>query len=120
VPSRSRNCPTDRRADVLREQGITIRRQGLADEQVSEAAELYSAGKSLAWIGARFGVSHTTIATALRRQEIHLRPRPGWGGRGSNPRPTDLRAVVVVRSRWLPKLLACSSIGDLTRINDNG
>jgi hypothetical protein len=62
---------------VLREQGVTIRRQGLTDEQAREAVELYTAGKSLAWIGTRFGVSHTTIAAKLRQQCIQLRPRPG-------------------------------------------
>ena len=66
-------------ATVLREQGITIRRQGLNHQQVGEAVELYAAGKSLAQLGTRFGVSHTTIAAVLRQQGIQLRPRPGWG-----------------------------------------
>jgi DNA invertase Pin-like site-specific DNA recombinase len=66
-------------ATVLREQGITIRRQGLNNEQVTQAATLYVAGNSLAWLAARYGVSPTTIATTLRRQGIQLRPRPGWG-----------------------------------------
>jgi transcriptional regulator of aromatic amino acid metabolism len=65
-------------AAVLREQGITIRRQGISNEQVSEATTLYSQGNSLARIGASFGVSHTTIAAVLRQQGIQLRPRPGW------------------------------------------
>ncbi|MDT5048472.1 MAG: hypothetical protein QOG75_4360 [Mycobacterium sp.] len=65
-------------ATILREQGITIRRQGLNDEQVREAATLYAAGNSLAKIGARFDVSHTTVAAALRQQGIQLRLRPGW------------------------------------------
>lgn len=65
-------------ATTLREQGITIRCQGLNDEQVREAATLYAAGNSLAKIGARFDVSHTTVAAALRQQGIQLRPRPGW------------------------------------------
>jgi DNA-binding transcriptional regulator LsrR (DeoR family) len=65
-------------ATVLREQGVTIRRQGLNDVQVNEAATLYAAGRSLAWIGARYGVSHTTVATALRRTGNELRSRPGW------------------------------------------
>jgi hypothetical protein len=64
-------------AAVLREQGVTIRRQGLNHEQVDEAAARYAAGRSLAWLGARYGVSHTTVATALRRQGIQLRRRPG-------------------------------------------
>jgi len=54
-------------AFVLREQGVTIRRQGLTDERLTEVAELYAAGRSLAWLGARYGISHTTVATALRR-----------------------------------------------------
>jgi hypothetical protein len=65
-------------ATVLREQGATIRRQGLNDGQVSEAATLYSSGRSLACLAARYSVSHTTIAASFRRQEIRLRPRPGW------------------------------------------
>ncbi|SIJ89493.1 Transposase and inactivated derivatives, IS30 family [Mycobacteroides abscessus subsp. bolletii] len=65
-------------ATILRDHGITIRRQGLTTEQVTEAATLYAAGQSLAQIGARFGVSHTTIAAELRKQRIQLRPRPGW------------------------------------------
>jgi hypothetical protein len=65
-------------ANVLREQGVAIRRQGLNAIQVNEAATLYTAGKSLAWLGAHYGVSHTTVATALRRQSLQLRRRPGW------------------------------------------
>ena len=73
------NISKSRVAMVLRETNVAIRRQGLADEQISEAADLYAAGKSLAWLGARYDVSHTTVAAALRRQGIQLRPRPGWG-----------------------------------------
>lgn len=66
-------------ATVLREQGVTLRRQGLTDEQVREAARLYLAGQSLANLGAHFDVSHATIANVLHRQGVQLRPRPGWG-----------------------------------------
>ena len=66
-------------ATALREQGITIRRQGLTIQQAAEAKMLYADGKSLAWLGARYDVSHTTVAAALRRQGMQLRPRPGWG-----------------------------------------
>jgi transcriptional regulator of aromatic amino acid metabolism len=65
-------------ATVIREQGVNIRRQGLSDEQVRDAARLYAQGASLAQIGTRFGVSHTTVAATLRRQGVKLRPRPGW------------------------------------------
>jgi hypothetical protein len=66
-------------ATVLRQQGITIRRQGLSAEQASEAVALYATGKSLASLGTLFGVSHTTIAAVLRQQGVDIRPRPGWG-----------------------------------------
>lgn len=65
-------------ATILREQDVTIRRQGLTTEQASKAAALYAAGKSLASIGAKFNVSHTTVAVALRQQGVQLRGRPGW------------------------------------------
>lgn len=35
-------------ATIFREQGVTIGRQGMNDEEVNEAATLYAAGKSLA------------------------------------------------------------------------
>jgi hypothetical protein len=53
-------------ATVLREQDITIRRQGLTGEQTAEVVKLYAAGESLARLGVRFGVSHATIAALLR------------------------------------------------------
>jgi hypothetical protein len=65
-------------ATVLREHGITIRRQGLTIEQSAEAEMLYSDGKSLAWLFARYDVSHKTVAAALRRQGMQLRTHPGW------------------------------------------
>jgi hypothetical protein len=57
---------------------LTIRRRGLKLEQVTEAAALYEKGKSLAWLGARYDVSHTTVAAELRKQGIQLRARRGW------------------------------------------
>jgi AraC-like DNA-binding protein len=65
-------------ARVLREQGVTIRRQGLTEGRLTEAADLYAAGRSLAWLGARYGISPTTVAAALRRQRMQLRTRAGW------------------------------------------
>jgi hypothetical protein len=65
-------------AIVLRKQGITMRRQGLTDDQVDEAVGLYSTGKSLAWISSRYNVSDTTVAAALRWRGVQLRPRRGW------------------------------------------
>ena len=63
---------------LLRARGAKLRRQGLTDDQAREAANLYIAGRSLAWIANHFGgISPTTVARALRRQGLSLRSRPG-------------------------------------------
>jgi lambda repressor-like predicted transcriptional regulator len=62
---------------VLREHGVTLRRQGLTEKQTREAADYYIAGRSLAWLATRCGVSPTTVSRALQRQGVTLRPRPG-------------------------------------------
>ncbi|RIU26227.1 helix-turn-helix domain-containing protein [Mycobacteroides abscessus] len=65
-------------ATLLREEGVSVRRQGLTDEQMAETAALYAEGKSLAWLGNHFDVSPMTVSAALRRHGVQLRPRPGW------------------------------------------
>lgn len=63
---------------LLNANGVTMRHQGLTYEQAREAAELYRASRSLAWIADHFGgISPTTIARALRQQDVSLRPRRG-------------------------------------------
>jgi hypothetical protein len=63
---------------LLRSNGVTLRREGLSTEQADKAANFYAAGRSLAWIADHFGgISPTTVARALRRQGVPLRPRPG-------------------------------------------
>lgn len=63
---------------LLRANGVAMRRQGLTVDQAREAADLYQAGRSLAWIAVYVGgFSPTTVARALKRQGVSLRPRPG-------------------------------------------
>jgi hypothetical protein len=50
----------------------------LSDEDVDEAAVLYRDGLSLKVIGHRFLVAPDTIAKALRRVGVKIRPRRGW------------------------------------------
>jgi len=45
--------------------------------QVAEAAGLYQSGWSLATLGDRFGVAQDTVALALTKAGVTLRPRPG-------------------------------------------
>ncbi|MCA4995233.1 helix-turn-helix domain-containing protein [Tsukamurella tyrosinosolvens] len=63
---------------LLHANGATIRRQGLSPEDITHAAHLYASGQSLAQIGSRYGVSHTTVRYALIDEGIQLRPRRGW------------------------------------------
>ena len=62
---------------LLREAGITIRRQGLSDHQVAEAIQLYESGLSLAKIGARFSVDHGTVWRALKKRGVKMRDTHG-------------------------------------------
>jgi hypothetical protein len=65
---------------LLKANGVALRRQGLNNEETREAANLYTTGHSLAWIANYFGgISPTTVARALRRRGVQLRPRPGSG-----------------------------------------
>lgn len=64
-------------ATVLREQGIDIRRQGLTQEQVSEAAGLYAKGRSLAWLGPATTSPTRPLPPRFGGKGIQLR-RPGW------------------------------------------
>lgn len=67
-------------AVLLKSNGVTMRRQGLSEQDIQEAAALYEDGWSLAWIAAnRFdGISPTTVSRALRWHGI--KPH-GPGGR---------------------------------------
>ena len=95
-------------ASILTFHGVPIRRQGLNEEQVNGAARLYIAGKSLAWIGAVYGVSHTTVAAALRRKDVELRPRPGWVGALNHRRHEGMVGCIAARARQ-PQLVVCDA-----------
>ena len=52
--------------------------KGLSADKVTEAAQLYRQGISLAQLGDRFHVDPKTVWNALRRAGIPIRPRPSW------------------------------------------
>lgn len=62
---------------LIREAGISIRRQGLTNNQITEAAQLYDSGLSLAKIGARFGVDHGTVWRQLKKRGVRMRDTHG-------------------------------------------
>jgi hypothetical protein len=57
--------------------GLPRRYPRLTPADVKEAADLYQAGRSLIAIGRHFGVAGDTVALALRRAGVVIRPRPG-------------------------------------------
>ena len=60
----------------LQRSGVVMRRQGLSDADTVTAADLYAEGWSLARIGERFGVAHTTVRRALL--VVGVRMREPW------------------------------------------
>lgn len=62
---------------LLREAGVSIRNQGLTDEQVAEAIRNYEAGKSLAKIGTHLGADAGTIRRALLKRGVTMRDSHG-------------------------------------------
>jgi hypothetical protein len=63
---------------ILHERGVQMRNQGLADDDVAAAAELYRGGATLAQLGERFGVSPNAVRRALTSDEVVMRPRGGY------------------------------------------
>jgi DNA-directed RNA polymerase specialized sigma24 family protein len=62
---------------ILRDAGVTMRRQGLPDDQLLEAAALYESGVSLAKIAERYGVSTKNVHTRPRAAGVGMRDSHG-------------------------------------------
>ena len=60
---------------ILREHGVEMHGQGLADGDAPTAAELYRSGATLAQPGERFGVSPNAVRRALVSAGVAMRPR---------------------------------------------
>ena len=61
----------------LRALGIPLRRQGLQERDVAEAARLYLEGWSLARLGEHYGCHLTHVHQKLIAHGVQMRPRPG-------------------------------------------
>ena len=62
---------------LLRNAGVTIRNQPLTSDQITEAAQLYASGQSLAEVGAHLGVDASTVHKALKKADVQLRDTHG-------------------------------------------
>lgn len=60
-------------SNILHRHGVPMRRRGLSPEQVDHATHLYNLGWSLAPVGERLGVDHTTADRIARTR--HPYPR---------------------------------------------
>jgi lambda repressor-like predicted transcriptional regulator len=65
-------------SQCLKRMGVPRRRQGLRDDDIEEAAQLYADGWSLVRLGEKYGCAHSSVRNALLRSGYQLRPRPGW------------------------------------------
>jgi phage-related baseplate assembly protein len=57
---------------------IPLRRQGLQEQDLEEAARLYLEGWSLARLGQHYGCHLTHVHQKLIAHGVQMRPRPGW------------------------------------------
>jgi len=68
---------TDGMLRLLKEEGVQMRWQHLTPEQVADVVRLYEEGKSIYKIQDELGIPKTTVRTALEREGVQMRPRPG-------------------------------------------
>ncbi|BBX25032.1 hypothetical protein MALV_01570 [Mycolicibacterium alvei] len=62
---------------ILHSHGVTMRRQGITDEQIDDAVHLYELGESLAKIGAHLGAEAGTVRRALLNRGVRMRDTHG-------------------------------------------
>jgi DNA-directed RNA polymerase specialized sigma24 family protein len=65
-------------SEILDRQDVARRQQGIPSNYVENVVASYNAGSSLAAIGVELSVDPGTVALALRRAGVSLRPRRGW------------------------------------------
>lgn len=67
---------------LSRRHGVVLRRAGLRNAEVEEAASLYRQGWSLAELGKMFGVDPATVWRRLRAADVNM--QPPWSPRLSH------------------------------------
>ncbi|MFL6137370.1 MAG: helix-turn-helix domain-containing protein [Frankiaceae bacterium] len=58
---------------LLREAGVTLRHQGLSEEDLAEAKALYAAGLSVVKVANKLGQATGTVYWALKRAGVKMR-----------------------------------------------
>lgn len=62
----------------IRRLAVPLRRLGLQDDDLPEAARLYQDGWSLVRLAEKFGCDHSDVRNKLVVYGVLMRPRPGW------------------------------------------
>ena len=76
----------------------------------------YRPGKSLAWIGAVYGVSHTTVAAALRRRDVEAAAATGLGlGATTTVGTKDMVGAIAARARQLRFVVCDAAMASVVR-----
>jgi lambda repressor-like predicted transcriptional regulator len=70
-------------SDCLHKLAVPLRRQGLQDDDLPEAARLYQEGWPLARLSEKFGSTDNTVRARLLEAGVVMRPRRGGPGRKS-------------------------------------
>jgi len=81
---------------LLQDAGVSLRRQGLDDEQTAQAIRLYESGLSLARVGEQVGFGPSSVANALRL--LASACAAGTTGCRSSGRPRGRRGRVAARA----------------------
>lgn len=58
---------------MLREQGVTVQRRKVSDEDAAAMAREYETGASMAELEEKFGLSHGAVYRALHRAGVEMR-----------------------------------------------
>ena len=60
---------------LLRNEGVTLRKQPMTPREAEEAARLYKSGLSITEVGERIGYSYSTLRKSLHRSGVAMRPK---------------------------------------------
>jgi hypothetical protein len=65
-------------SSILNRRGVVRRRRGITKELLDETIKDYQAGWSLSRLGTKLAVDPGTVAAALKKAGVPLRPRREW------------------------------------------
>ena len=61
--------------DLLRDQGVSLRKQPIPKDHIEKAAQLYQSGLSIQEVVDQIGYSYSTIRKALHQHGVTMRPK---------------------------------------------